>query len=723
LTQKCAICGDPDVVFECQDCGRSFCWNHTGSNEVFYCSKHKMRYTREKMIEYNILDKKCHIILKTSCPKCKSSLFIKKTKDDPNQLYFKCSACDWNSYNVFPLIVSNDVKELIEKARKEGILKANDLRYCNAPLKIIEGKGERFCIGCLVDTLERGDIFTQEMIIKLTKLPKEKVLPLLKDLQSQKLLNGVIDPITKVYISITQEFKDYLINKIRLEKIDLRKLADAVDLDERIMRLIIVNLINKTPEIDGKFIDIHTFINNDLLIDELIDLIKKGPILVSEISKKYSLKNNEIKKLVGIALERGLIKAFYSPDGMTIIPGEGLQTRLLDLINEKGKIYIDNISSRLKIHESIIRETIRDFIKNHQVQGYYTQDKGFATIRFLENEVIGVMKIYKKISLDELSDKLKIPKQYVKKLLIEMIEGEKISGSIVDDSFERSQIVEYIKKGTSTSKFLSKKIEDAMNLQYVLIIHKESGSCIFSYPCSELNFDSDLVSGFLQAISSFGSEIDSSQKTALEEIKWGGFVIALSEGNLVKTAFICKKSPSPSLKANIKYFILNFENKFKNNLTVWTGDIHPFRETRELIENFFKVGSKVLFFIPQIAKSTITKEEIQQKIFRLVETKGRTKLIKLAHDFEVNITYIIEILSNLVLDGIGRFTKDQSEFVTEPQIMNEIGELLLSSNELKISEIANKLNLEQKEIIEILQNLINEGKINGVITDNTFKQL
>ena len=53
------------------------------------------------------------------------------------------------------------------------------------------------------------------------------------------------------------------------------------------------------------------------------------------------LKNNEIKKLVGIALERGLIKAFYSPDGMTIIPGEGLQTRLLDLINEKGKIYID----------------------------------------------------------------------------------------------------------------------------------------------------------------------------------------------------------------------------------------------------------------------------------------------------------------------------------------------------------------------------------------------
>ncbi|MHA1271467.1 MAG: PCI domain-containing protein [Candidatus Helarchaeota archaeon] len=723
MTEKCAICGDPEVIFKCQDCGRNFCWSHTGSNEVFYCSKHKMRYTRETMIKYRILDEKCHIILKTLCPRCKNGLFIEKTNEDPYKLFFSCSSCKWNSYKEYPLIVSTDFKEITEKAKKELILKSNELKYCNQPLKIIEGKNERYCIGCLIDTLERGDIFPEEDIMKLTNLSKDKILPLLKDLQGQKLIKGIIDPITHVYISLTPEYKDYLINRIKLEKIDVRQLSEEIDLDERIVRLLLVNLVDNTPEISGKFIDIHTFINTDLIIDEIIELIKNGPILVSEISNKFNLKISEIKNLVGIALERGSIKAFYSPDGKTIIPGEGLQTRLMDLINEKGKIFIDMVSSRLKIQESVLRDTIRDFIKNKQIKGWYTQDKGFVTLKYLENEILSIMKIYKKITLDELSDKLKIPKQYVKNLLIDMIKNDRISGSIVDDSFERSQVIEYVKKGVSTSRFLSKKIEDAMNLQYVLIIHKESGSCVFSYPCSELEFDSDLVSGFLQAISSFGSEIDSSQSTPLEEIKWGGFVIALSDGNLVRTAFICKNSPSPSLKANIKYFILNFENKFKQNLSVWTGDIHPFRKTKDLIENFFKVGSKLLFFMPQLSKTTLSKEQLQRKILDIIEKKGRVKLIKLGQDFGLNTSTIIELLTVFVIEGIGRFTKDQSEFITEPQIMNEIGEILLSSNELKVSEIANQLNLEHNETEEILQNLINEGKINATLSDGIFKQL
>ncbi|MHA1229746.1 MAG: PCI domain-containing protein [Candidatus Helarchaeota archaeon] len=723
MSEKCAICGDPEVVFHCEECGRHFCWAHTGSNEVFYCPRHKLKYTRENMLEYHILDGKCHVILKSICPRCRNGLFVMKTKEEPSKLYLKCSQCDWNSFKEFPLIVVENPKELMEKARVHNLLKANELKYCNQQLKIIEGKGEKFCLGCLIDTLERGDIFTNEMVSELTHLPKEKILPLLKDLISQKLLNGVIDPITKVYISLTPEYKEYLINRLKVEKIDLRELSKEIDLDERLVRLILVNLVNKTPEIDGKFIDVHTFMNNDLLIEEIISLINKGPTLVSEISKKFNLKINEIKNLVGKALEKGLIKAFYSPDGQTIIPGEGLQTRLMDLINEKGKINLSQVANRLKISEDILRDTIRSFIKNQQINGWYTQDRGFATIKYLENEIIGLMKIYKKISLDEMAEHLKIPKSHVKTLLIEMIENNKIAGSIVDEYFERSQVIEYVKKSVSTSKYLSKKLEDAINLQYVLIIHKESGSCLFSYPCSELEFDSDLVSGFLQAISSFGSEIDSSQTTPLEEIKWGGFVIALSEGNLVKTAFICKKSPSPSLRANIKYFILNFENRFKKNLTHWSGDIQPFKITRELIENFFKVGSKLLFFMPQLPKSKMSREEIQNKILRIVEQSGRVKLVKIAQELGIDTSTIIEILSTFVLDGIGRFSKDNSEFITDPQIMNEIGEILLNSDVLKISDIANKLNLEQSEIIEILQNLIQDGKINAVIEDGLLKQM
>ncbi|MBD3229391.1 MAG: hypothetical protein GF329_14495 [Candidatus Lokiarchaeota archaeon] len=723
MTEKCAICGDPIVAFTCEDCGRSFCWKHTGSNEIYLCPRHKIKYDREKMIEYEIIDKKCHLILKSICPKCKSPLYVKKVQDDPKKLYFQCSSCDWNSYKEYPLVVSEDINVLTEKARQQKILRHKSIKYCEKPLRIIENEGEKFCIGCLIDTLERGDIFTREMISEITHLPKEKIFPLLKDLRNDKLLNGVIDPLTKVYISLTPDYKDYLINRMKVEKINLEELAEEIELDERLVRLILVNLVNKTLEVEGTFIDIHTFINNELLIDMIVEQIKKEPTQIEEISKKYKIKKKKVKEIIGKALEIGRIKAFYSPDGETIIPGEGLQTRLMDLVNKKGKIKLDKIATRLKIKESVLRDTIRDFIKNQQIKGWYTQDRGFATIKHLEDEIRSIVKIYKSISLKEMADKLEIPAPHVEKLLVKMIETNKIHGSISGDVFERSQAIEYVQKSSTRSKFLNKKIEDARNLQYVLIIHKISGSCVFSYACSELNFDSDLVSGFLQAISSFGTEIDSSQTTPLEEIKWRGFVIAMSEGNLVKTAFICKKSPAPSLKANIKYFILNFENKFNKNLTNWTGDIQPFRKTRSLIEKFFKVGSKVLFFIPQIHKKSLSRDQIEKKIHKMVEKSGRIKLLKLEKEFGISTNNIREILTPLVIDGMGRFTKNQGEFVTETQLMNEVGEILLNSNELKITDVANKLNLEPSETEEILKTLINDGKVNAKITNGIFKQI
>ncbi|TFF86460.1 MAG: hypothetical protein EU551_01550 [Promethearchaeota archaeon] len=723
MTDKCSICGKSSVIFDCPDCGRKFCWEHTGSNEILMCPRHKLRYNKEKLIELDILDEKCNIVLKTICPQCKSDLYIKKTDEDPVRYYFKCISCEWNSYKQYPLIISEDKDKLVDKAIAEKILRHREIVYCDKPLKIIENEGEKFCIGCLIDTLERGDIFTNEMIAELINLPKEKVLPIIKDLEKQNLLKGVIDPLSKVYISLTPEYEDYLKKRMMIEKVDLKQLSEEIQLEERIVRLILINMLNNYSEINGTFIDIHTFINNDLLIDEIIDLIEGGPTPISKIEEKFNLKESQIKKLIGTALEDGKIKAFYSPDGKTIIPGEGLQTKLMDLINKEGKIFLDKIASILKIEESVLRQTIGEFKNNQQINGWYTQDRGFATIKHLENEIQSIMKIYKKIPLDEISDKIQIPKKHVETLLSDMIKDNKISGSIGDDIFERTQAIDYVKKTSSVSKFLTKKINDADNLQYVLIIHKESGSCLFSYSCSELNFDSDLVSGFLQAISSFGTEIDSSQTSPLEEIRYGGFVIAMSEGNLVKTAFICKNSPAPSLKANIKYFIINFENKFKSKLAPWTGDIHPFKKTKTLIENFFKVGSKILFFIPQVKKTTFSKKELQQKITEIIEKTGRIKLMRLSGEFGINVSNFNEILTPLVIDGVGFFSKDQTEFITEGQLMNEIGEILLKSKELKISDIANNLNLEFDQTKEILENLINDGKVNAVISEDLFKQV
>ena len=55
--------------------------------------------------------------------------------------------------------------------------------------------------------------------------------------------------------------------------------------------------------------------------------------------------------------------------------------------------------------------------------------------------------------------------------------------------------------------------------------------------------------------------------------------------------------------------------------------------------------------------------------------------------------------------------------------MNEIGEIILSSAEIRISDIANKLKLELNETQEILESLIKERKVQAAIENGIFKQI
>jgi hypothetical protein len=268
--------------------------------------------------------------------------------------------------------------------------------------------------------------------------------------------------------------------------------------------------------------------------------------------------------------------------------------------------------------------------------------------------------------------------------------------------------------------WILKKMEAAENLQYVLIIHKLSGTCLFSYACSALTFDPDLVSGFLQAISSFGTEV-SSQEAGLEEIKYQGFVVALSEGELVRSAFICNQSPESTLRSSIKYFTIKFEDEYRQYLTNWTGDISIFKTAPRFVEEFFKVGSKVLFFIPKIAQDTIiSKEKITEKLQTLLKQKGRMTVDRLETELEIPAVQIRKFLVNFALEGMGRYTIDQEEFVTEDKLNEEIANLILSAAEIPLEHIAEKTKIAENEVADFLNNLIKQSTVRGRIENRIF---
>ncbi len=136
-------------------------------------------------------------------------------------------------------------------------------------------------------------------------------------------------------------------------------------------------------------------------------------------------------------------------------------------------------------------------------------------------------------------------------------------------------------------------LDDLVNISYILIIHKEVGVSIYNKQIALEGIDSDLISGFLQAISQFRHEFskgaNSLQVNKGFEMDYYDFKIIIVDGDFARVALILDKSPSDQLKQNQTAFTNAFEVKFRPYLEDFTGDITLFRETDPLIEKYFNI--------------------------------------------------------------------------------------------------------------------------------------
>ena len=136
-------------------------------------------------------------------------------------------------------------------------------------------------------------------------------------------------------------------------------------------------------------------------------------------------------------------------------------------------------------------------------------------------------------------------------------------------------------------------LDDLLKIAFIMIIEKNGGVSIYDKQISLEGIDSDLISGFLQAISQFRTEIkkDSAgvEKGKGFEMDYYDFKIVITDGDLVRVALILDGTPSEKLKESQIAFTQSFEKRFRSNLTDFSGDITPFRATDDLIERFFNV--------------------------------------------------------------------------------------------------------------------------------------
>ncbi|MBD3197146.1 MAG: hypothetical protein GF317_18975 [Candidatus Lokiarchaeota archaeon] len=135
--------------------------------------------------------------------------------------------------------------------------------------------------------------------------------------------------------------------------------------------------------------------------------------------------------------------------------------------------------------------------------------------------------------------------------------------------------------------------QDLLNLSYIMIIHKDVGVSIYSKQISSEKLDTDLIGGFLHAISSFKSEFKTSRKEQLSkgfEMNYYDFNIIISDGQYIRVALISENSLSEAFKEKQNLFTQEFETRFHRELKLFDGDITQFKRADGLIEEFFDIS-------------------------------------------------------------------------------------------------------------------------------------
>ncbi len=182
---------------------------------------------------------------------------------------------------------------------------------------------------------------------------------------------------------------------------------------------------------------------------------------------------------------------------------------------------------------------------------------------------------------------------------------------------------------------ISDAFSDVANLTRLLVVHKESGVCIFE-PFVDESMDATLMAGFLQAISTFGVDLGQSGDLAekgqaaseLRDITYQGFKILLHDGTFVRTALVLSGDPSPQLRERLEIFTSKFEEQYKGYFDHWTGRIDQFNSASHLVEEIFVVSLRLPHRVAPRRPRGVSLSDLENRLYKIAKelTKDREYL-------------------------------------------------------------------------------------------------
>lgn len=163
---------------------------------------------------------------------------------------------------------------------------------------------------------------------------------------------------------------------------------------------------------------------------------------------------------------------------------------------------------------------------------------------------------------------------------------------------------------------LIQKLKDLINLEYIIVTDKISSLDLYGQSFKKKKLDLTLVSGFLNAIRSFGIELTgSSEQSQVIKLEYQDSKIIMSEYKQFRLIFIMKETPSNDFLETLRLVTIEIDEKFGRFLKDFDGDVRPFTYIERLLME--RLNTSILYplkivELPNIKLNAVEKEMIMQ---------------------------------------------------------------------------------------------------------------
>jgi hypothetical protein len=157
------------------------------------------------------------------------------------------------------------------------------------------------------------------------------------------------------------------------------------------------------------------------------------------------------------------------------------------------------------------------------------------------------------------------------------------------------------KRNAARKEAIYNRCMDILNLNYLLITEKQSSLNIYDQVFTDKKLNTTLISGFLEAIRSFGLDITGSEEHSQTiKLEYKNSKIIMSDFKNFRIIFIMKDIPSNQFFDSIEAISYEIEEKYGTHLKEFKGNLQPFKNMEELIKKHF--GTSFLYPLKVVGK-------------------------------------------------------------------------------------------------------------------------